>query len=390
MLGNDESYRDVKLRYNNPENRIEVYSAYDIHRRKEVMIKRIGCSTESDAEFYMVEGQNTISERHPNICECYDVFYEEDTRKRCWRTVIVMEKLHHDLFEEIEDRRTNRDFIPEERLWEMIRNLIGALAYLQRKVKSRQNLAHRDLKPHNIFIDSAGNAKLGDFGSSKEVEVVSGMAQHTMQGTPLYLSPKIREAYVQFFNGPSVRVAHNIYKSDVYSLGVTMVHTMTLLPPNDLAILSGLSGRIDAVMGRITHYSDRVKRIVRRMLVVEEAQRPDFVELDAEVNPSSVAPVPAYKPSSPLRMPHPPAAVVPPAVHEPAPQSIPELEESLCSYCGRTTEVFALCHFICFECFSAVVTQQARERRVHITCRCGAHFSPSMLALVLDPSHIPS
>lgn len=390
MLENDESYRDVKLRYNNPENRIEVYSAYDIHRRKEVMIKRIGCSTQSDAEFYMVEGQNTISERHPHICECYDVFYEEDTRKRCWRTVIVMEKLHHDLFEEIEDRRANREFIPEERLVRMIGNLIGALAYLQRKVRGRQNLAHRDLKPHNIFIDSAGNAKLGDFGSSKEVEVVSGMAQHTMQGTPLYLSPKIREAYVQFFNGPASRVAHNIYKSDVYSLGVTMVHAMTLLPPNELAILSGLAGRIDAVMARITHYSDKVKRLVRRMLIVEEGQRPDFVELDAEVNPSSVVPAPIHKPSSPLRMPHPPAAVIPPPAREPAPQSIPELEENLCCYCQRTTEVFSLCHCICFECFSQVVTKQAQERKLHITCRCGTPFSPTMLSLVLDPALFPS
>jgi len=134
MLESDESFQNVKLRYSNPENRIEVYSAYDTHRRKEVIIKRIGCSTESDAQFYMVEGQNTISERHPHICECYDVFYEEDKRRRSWRTVIVMERLHHDLFEEIEDRRANREYIPEPRLVQTIRNLVGALAYLQRKV----------------------------------------------------------------------------------------------------------------------------------------------------------------------------------------------------------------------------------------------------------------
>lgn len=134
MLESDGNYQNVKLRYSNLENRIEVYSAYDIHRRKEVIIKRIGCSTESDAEFYMVEGQNTISERHPHICECYDVYYEEDKRRHAWRTVIVMEKLDHDLFEEIEGRRANRSYIEEQRLERMIKNLVGALAYLQRKV----------------------------------------------------------------------------------------------------------------------------------------------------------------------------------------------------------------------------------------------------------------
>lgn len=137
MLESDENLQNVKLRYSNAENRIEVYSAYDVHRRKEVIIKRIGCSTQSDAEFYMVEGQNTISERHPNICECYDVYIEEDPRKRCWRTVIVMEKLHHDLFEEIEERKHAREYISEPRLHQMIIDLIGALAYLQRKVLDR-------------------------------------------------------------------------------------------------------------------------------------------------------------------------------------------------------------------------------------------------------------
>ena len=58
MLELDSTYRNVKLRYQNVENRVEVFSALDIARGKEVIVKRITCDSQEDAEFYMLEGQN--------------------------------------------------------------------------------------------------------------------------------------------------------------------------------------------------------------------------------------------------------------------------------------------------------------------------------------------
>lgn len=199
-----------------------------------------------------------------------------------------------------------------------------------------------------------------------------------MQGTPLYLSPKIREAYMQYFNGPGARVAHNVYKSDVYSLGLTMIHVMTLLPPNELAFTNGLEARIEAMMSRITHYSTAVKRIVRRMMIVEESLRPDFVELDQELNP--------VRPPSPIYNRPLPVPQAPPQRPLPEAESIPQLVENTCSYCSARTEVFEICHLICFDCFAKVVNEQAQSKQVRITCRCGIQYSPLMLALVLDSS----
>ena len=214
---------------------------------------------------------------------------------------------------------------------------------------------------------------------------MSGLAQHTMQGTPLYLSPKIREAYMQFFSGPSTRVAHNVYKSDVYSLGLTIIHAMTLLPPNELAYTNGLEARIEAVMARITHYSAAVKRMVGRMMIVEERQRPDFVDLDQEFNPGRPA-SPINQPSSPVQIPSSPLPLPQAPPERAEAQSVPQLVENTCSYCQVVKEVFPICHFICFECFAKVANQQARERKVKIICRCGTQYSPLMLSLVLDSS----
>ena len=47
---------------------------------------------------------------------------------------------------------------------------------------------HRDLKPANVFLDGAGNVKLGDFGLARILHHNFSLAQ-TFVGTPYYMSP---------------------------------------------------------------------------------------------------------------------------------------------------------------------------------------------------------
>ncbi len=70
------------------------------------------------------------------------------------------------------------------------------------------NVIHRDIKPENIFVDNAGNFKLGDFGIARELErTQSGL---TKIGTLAYMAPEIYkgESY-----GRTV---------DIYSLGIVL------------------------------------------------------------------------------------------------------------------------------------------------------------------------
>jgi serine/threonine protein kinase len=49
------------------------------------------------------------------------------------------------------------------------------------------NVVHRDIKIDNIFVSFKGRVKLGDLGTAC---LMSGLAEATVAGTPLYLAPE--------------------------------------------------------------------------------------------------------------------------------------------------------------------------------------------------------
>ena len=82
----------------------------------------------------------------------------------------------------------------------------------------KQGVIHRDLRPANVFVTGEGMVKVGDFGTSRFLEIAAHGT--TVIGSPPYMAP-------EQFEGRAV------FASDLYSLGVTMYQLLTGVLPYD-------------------------------------------------------------------------------------------------------------------------------------------------------------
>ena len=113
-------------------------------------------------------------------------------------------------------KRTEKPFTEEEIL-SILDQMLDALSAVH-----AQGLLHLDIKPSNIMIDRTGNAKLIDFGASKQVEgnrtlSTSSILLCTPGYAPLELVDQNRKCF-----GPW---------TDLYALGATLYRLLTLQKP---------------------------------------------------------------------------------------------------------------------------------------------------------------
>ena len=221
------------------------------------------------------EAAMLASLQHPGIISQHGYFWLKSSGLDY--LVIMLEFCEKDLYQDMEIRKKAQSYWSEEELWMHTKTLVGALAFAQ-----SLGVAHRDIKPQNIFLAN-GQVKIGDWGSSKCIQ----NPFNTLTGTPVFLSPLQKQAL--FSHNSSLQ--HDVYKSDVYSLGLTLlVIAFTEVPVGLLT----MQETPEDIVNRLT-YSDDFKAMLRTMLAQEERDRCDFVTLWSWLSPP---PPPAIEPNS--------------------------------------------------------------------------------------------
>ena len=188
-----------------------VYKAKCHVLNRYVAVKVLRDEFTTDEEFikrFRIEAQSAASLTHPNIVSIYDVGNEGNLY------YIVMELIKG---------KTLKEIITEERgplPWKWSVNIVIQIASAL-EMAHKNNIVHRDIKPHNIIITEDGVAKVTDFGIAKAVSNSTITALGTTIGSVHYFSPE------------HARGGFTDAKSDLYSLGVVMYEMLTGKVPFD-------------------------------------------------------------------------------------------------------------------------------------------------------------
>ncbi|MGN0886263.1 MAG: serine/threonine-protein kinase [Candidatus Spyradenecus sp.] len=144
------------------------------------------------------------------------------------------------------------------------------------RAAAEQGLVHGDVKPENILINEAHEAKLADFGIAA-LAGAKAAANNEVWGTPYYIAPEtLRRQKVDL-------------RADIYSLGATLYHAIAGVPPFEGAdAVEVMKGRLLGPARPLTEVApscpEAVAKIIMRMLEAEPIRRyPNYESLLADI-----------------------------------------------------------------------------------------------------------
>jgi len=181
----------------------DVYLAEDQELGRRVAVKILHARYANDDQFverFRREATHAAGLSHPNIVSIFDRGEADGSY------FIVMECVEGRTLKEL---IRSRGPCPIPVAIAYTRQILAALRYAH-----RHGVIHRDIKPHNVIVDSEGVVKVTDFGIAR-----AGASQMTEEGsiigTAQYLSPE------------QARGAPVDQTSDLYSTGIVLYELLT-------------------------------------------------------------------------------------------------------------------------------------------------------------------
>lgn len=164
-------------------------------------IKQIPVKSDSDSEEFIQELRTLQGLSHPNIILVYQGFREGDY------LYIVFEYCQGG---SIMDLINAQGALKPPELYHYCQRIAEALKYCHQR-----GVAHRDVKPANVFIDRYGRVKLADFGLSQRLRDGESSIT-TFSGSVVFMSPEMLQ-----------KQSYDPYRADIWALGVTFYFMAT-------------------------------------------------------------------------------------------------------------------------------------------------------------------
>ena len=202
----------------------EVYLAEQLSLGRDVALKILPPHFKSDPETvarFLAEVRTAARLQHPNLVTVYEAGEDHG---------IYFLAMAYIEGETLADSLTRQGALPEAQALEIVQELGGALS----SAWDAHKLIHCDVKPANIMLDRGGKPHLMDMGLSKLLTESATTTTAEAFGTPNYVSPE-----------QSLNAQHLDFRSDMFSLGMTLYHMLTGRVPFDAATPSETLHKLD-------------------------------------------------------------------------------------------------------------------------------------------------
>jgi len=168
----------------------------------------------------------------------------------------MMQNLQNFIEENIKENRK----LSLEEIVKKLHTLASGIEYLHGR-----KIAHRDIKPRNILMDSEENVLLSDIGSAVFVpEDEHSLTIGIVEGTLKYMAPEILKKYGKVKK-------KMFYKGDVWSLGLSIAQ-LCLMEFQDAT--KNHEKKIDEIIKRIQdNYGEPLASIIKGMLRIDQNER---------------------------------------------------------------------------------------------------------------------
>ncbi|CAK5064832.1 unnamed protein product [Meloidogyne enterolobii] len=187
-----------------------VFVCLDVDTGEQLVVKKIYLRGHQQRSRVMATLENELNMlgtlKHPNIVQYVGIVERTDCVN------IFMELMAGG---SLKDQISEYGALSEQMSILFTSQILAGLAYLHSK-----DIVHRDIKPANILRHTSARVKIGDFGSAKFLQAICSEQGIDIQGTPHYTAPEIIRCDRRYEP-----------KSDVWSVGITLVEMLTTQTP---------------------------------------------------------------------------------------------------------------------------------------------------------------